>query len=335
MIIPVNLEKQSYNIFLECGALKKAGELLRLDRKVLVVTDDGVPAEYAAAVAGQCGEPVVVTLPHGEASKSFDQLQRLLSAMLDASFTRGDCVAAVGGGVVGDLSGFAASCYMRGIEFYNIPTTLLSQVDSSIGGKTAVDFHGVKNAVGAFCQPKGVLIDPSTLDTLEPRQLRAGLAESIKMAATSDADLFGLLERSEDLRADLPEIIRRSLCIKRDVVEQDPEEKGLRRVLNFGHTLGHAVESFRAGELLHGECVALGIPPMCARTARERIVRVLRKYGLDSRIAERPDQLLPYLLHDKKRLSDGIRVVIVDEIGSFRFQNLTPGEILARMEENA
>ena len=332
MIIPVNADNGCYDIVLERGSLKKAGQLLELDRRVLVVTDEGVPPEYAGCVAGQCREPIVVTGPRGEGSKSFEQLERLLSAMLEASFTRGDCVVAVGGGVVGDLSGFAASCYMRGIDFYNIPTTLLSQVDSSVGGKTAVNFGGVKNIVGAFYQPKKVIIDPETLKTLERRQLMAGLAEAIKMAATSSAELFELIEKSEDLDADLPEIIRRSLCIKRDVVEQDPKENGLRRILNFGHTVGHAVEGFNKGKLLHGECVALGMPHMCSGEALERVTKVLKKYGLPTQIEQSADELMPYLKHDKKMTANSVKVVLVDKIGQFRICDMKPEEILGSME---
>ena len=332
MIIPVNADNGCYDIVLERGSLKKAGQLLELDRRVLVVTDEGVPPEYAGCVASQCRGPVVVTVPRGEGSKSFEQLERLLSAMLEASFTRGDCVVAVGGGVVGDLSGFAASCYMRGIDFYNIPTTLLSQVDSSVGGKTAVNFGGVKNIVGAFYQPKKVIIDPETLKTLERRQLMAGLAEAIKMAATSSAELFELIEKSEDLDADLPEIIRRSLCIKRDVVEQDPKENGLRRILNFGHTVGHAVEGFNKGKLLHGECVALGMPPMCSGEALERVTKVLKKYGLPTQIEQSADELMPYLKHDKKMTANSVKVVLVDKIGQFRICDMKPEEILGSLE---
>ena len=332
MIIPVNADNGCYDIVLERGSLKKAGQLLELDRRVLVVTDEGVPPEYAGCVASRCREAIVVTVPRGEGSKSFEQLERLLSAMLEASFTRGDCVVAVGGGVVGDLSGFAASCYMRGIDFYNIPTTLLAQVDSSVGGKTAVNFGGVKNIVGAFYQPKKVIIDPETLKTLERRQLMAGLAEAIKMAATSSAELFELIEKSEDLDADLPEIIRRSLCIKRDVVEQDPKENGLRRILNFGHTVGHAVEGFNKGKLLHGECVALGMPPMCSGEALERVTKVLKKYGLPTEIEQSADELMPYLKHDKKMTADLVKVVLVDKIGQFRICDMRPEDILGSLE---
>ena len=332
MIIPVNADNGCYDIVLERGSLKKAGQLLELDRRVLVVTDEGVPPEYAGCVASRCREAIVVTVPRGEGSKSFEQLERLLSAMLEASFTRGDCVVAVGGGVVGDLSGFAASCYMRGIDFYNIPTTLLAQVDSSVGGKTAVNFGGVKNIVGAFYQPKKVIIDPETLKTLERRQLMAGLAEAIKMAATSSAELFEIIEKSEDLDADLPEIIRRSLCIKRDVVEQDPKENGLRRILNFGHTVGHAVEGFNKGRLLHGECVALGMPPMCSGEALERVTKVLKKYGLPTEIEQSADELMPYLKHDKKMTADLVKVVLVDKIGQFRICDMRPEDILGSLE---
>lgn len=332
MIIPVNADNGCYDIVLERGSLKKAGQLLELNRRVLVVTDEGVPPEYAGCVASRCREAIVVTVPRGEGSKSFEQLERLLSAMLEASFTRGDCVVAVGGGVVGDLSGFAASCYMRGIDFYNIPTTLLAQVDSSVGGKTAVNFGGVKNIVGAFYQPKKVIIDPETLKTLERRQLMAGLAEAIKMAATSSAELFEIIEKSEDLDADLPEIIRRSLCIKRDVVEQDPKENGLRRILNFGHTVGHAVEGFNKGKLLHGECVALGMPPMCSGEALERVTKVLKKYGLPTEIEQSADELMPYLKHDKKMTADLVKVVLVDKIGQFRICDMRPEDILGSLE---
>lgn len=332
MLIPVNPENGRYDIVLEQGALKKAGQLLDLDRRVLIVTDSGTPRHYAGALAAQCKEPLIVTIPGGEASKSIAQFEQLLSAMLRAGFTRKDCVAAVGGGVVGDLSAFAASCYMRGIDFYNIPTTLLSQVDSSVGGKTAVNLDGVKNIVGTFCQPRRVLIDPETLQSLDPRQLHAGLAEAIKMAATFDPELFALIEASESLQDDLPEIIRRSLCIKRDVVEQDPKEHGLRKVLNFGHTVGHAIESFHKGTMLHGECVSLGMLPMCSAPVRARLKKVLEKYQLPTQIAQTRQQLLPYLLHDKKMGTGRISVVFVEEIGSFTLRELSPEDILDLLE---
>lgn len=334
MIIPVGIKENGYDITLSRGALSFAGEILELDRKVLVVTDTGVPSEYSDTVASMCKTAVRVCLPQGESSKCFENYKLLLSKMLEADFTRGDCVVAVGGGVVGDLCGFAASCYMRGIDFYNIPTTLLSQIDSSIGGKTAIDFDGVKNVVGSFYQPKAVLIDPNVLKTLEKRQLHSGLAEAIKMSLTSDAELFELMEKSCNLDADLDEIIERSLMIKRDVVEKDPQEKGLRRVLNFGHTIGHAVESFNGGKLLHGECVAIGMPPMCSEELKKRVTGVLRKYDLPYSVSESGAQLLPYIVHDKKMKEGKVTVVTVQKPGEFAFAALSPEEITQRLEKS-
>ena len=332
MVISFSLGAQSYPIILDSGFLARAGEHLPLDRRVLVVTDSGVPEEYAEAAARACRQARICTIPAGESSKNMDNYQQLLREMLALGMDRGDCVVAVGGGMVGDLAGFAAATYMRGVDFYNVPTTLLAQVDSSVGGKTAIDMDGVKNIVGAFHQPRAVLIDTDTLRSLPRRQIAAGLAESVKMAMTCDAALLELIESSSDLTADLPEIIARSLSIKARVVEQDPTEQGLRRVLNFGHTIGHAVESCAGGELLHGECVALGMLPMCGPALRPRLTDILRRCGLPTECGFTSGQLLPYLLHDKKASSGEIRVVLVDEPGAFRMEKQTPQEILRRWE---
>ena len=256
MNIGVSLGKNSYDIILERGVLQKAEELLELGRKTLIVTDSGVPKEYAEHICKACKDYSLVCIEQGEESKNFDNLKMLCEVMLKEQFTRKDCVVAVGGGVVGDLAGFAASCYMRGIDFYNIPTTLLSQVDSSVGGKTAIDLCGVKNIVGAFYQPKAVLVDPDVLATLSEEQFACGAAEIIKMAATFDAELFDFIEKNS-IKSQLEEIIARALKIKARVVEEDERESNLRKVLNFGHTLGHGIESVTG--LLHGQCVALGL----------------------------------------------------------------------------
>ena len=327
MIIPVASDTFGYDIVIGRNILKNASSLLNLDRKVLIVTDSGVPKKYAQSVADLSKEPVIVTIPQGESSKNISELGNILSVMLKSGFSRGDCVVAVGGGVVGDISGFAASCYMRGIDFYNIPTTLLSQVDSSIGGKTAIDFDGVKNAVGAFYQPKKVIIDTAVLDTLDFRQLASGLAEAIKMAVTCDEELFSFIENSRDLKADLPKIIECAINIKKSVVEKDPKESGLRRVLNFGHTIGHAVEAEENGRLLHGECVALGMLPFCADSVKQRLYSLLKKYSLPVNI-EKSDSLIDYIKHDKKQSDGGIITVFVNEIGSFEFRKMTAEEII-------
>lgn len=328
MKIPVTHSGGSYDIVLERGAFEHLGDYLSRTGKVLVVTDDGVPTKYACAVASATlAEATILTIPQGEASKSLDNFRLLLSRMLELSFHRTDAVVAVGGGVVGDLAGFAASAYMRGIDFYNIPTTLLSQVDSSIGGKVAVDMDGVKNVVGAFYQPKRVIIDPFVLETLDKRQRLAGLAEAIKMAATSDAALFEKIERGQALGSDMDAVIEGALRIKRDVVEKDTKEQSLRRVLNFGHTVGHAIESEMNGAWLHGECVAVGMLPMCSPSARKRIAALLEAYGLPTRVECDKKALSALMRLDKKASGDGVTVVFVDEIGSFEFRKLKIEEI--------
>jgi len=330
MVIHVELGASSYDIELCRGALSRAGELLNLNRKVMVVTDSGVPSEYANTVKSLAKEGYQVTIPQGEESKCFANLEHILGVMLDAGFTRKDAVVAVGGGVVGDLAGFAASMYMRGIDFYNIPTTLLSQVDSSIGGKTAVDFRGYKNVIGAFYQPKKVIIDPDVLATLEARQVAAGMAEAIKMSLTSDAEMFAMLESAEDIYADIDTVIEKALRIKKYVVECDEKEAGLRKILNFGHTIGHGIETEAAGALYHGECVALGMLPMCSPEVRARLIPVLKKAGLPTELILSDKSLAEVMTavsHDKKSAAGGIDAVLVPAPGSFEIKKLTLREI--------
>lgn len=332
MMIPIHSELRDYEIVMRPGVLKDAGWLLPLDRHVLIVTDEGVPKEYVNYVSRASSHPVVLTLPAGEGAKSLENYQKLLLTMLNAGFDRTDAVVAVGGGVVGDLAGFAASTYMRGVSFYNVPTTLLAQVDSSIGGKTAIDLGGVKNVVGSFYSPARVLIDPDLLKTLPPREMRSGLAEVIKMAATSDAALFSLLETTDDLQKVLPEVIRRSLLSKKYVVERDMREQGLRRVLNFGHTVGHAIESAAEGALTHGEAVGIGTLPMAGVAARTRIRSLLEKYDLPTQTAVSKEEILEGIMNDKKRSGNRIASVLVEEIGAYVFRRLLPEEILARVD---
>jgi len=322
MIIPVKTLQGSYNIVLERGALKKAGQHLNLDRKVLVVTDSGVPTEYSKELCTQCKEGYIVTIQQGEGSKNIESFKNLLSALVKNSFTRTDCVVAVGGGVVGDLAGFAAASFMRGIDFYNIPTTVLSQVDSSIGGKTAIDFMGIKNIVGAFYQPKAVIVDPETLKTLDDRQISNGLCEAVKMAATSDSELFEIFENSNAVE-NIDCIIEKALYIKKAVVEQDERESGLRKVLNFGHTLAHAIESINEMQnLYHGECVALGMLPMCSESVKPRLLKVLKKLNLPTSFEGDSKALIEACRHDKKAAGDSITVVYVSEIGKFEFKTM-------------
>lgn len=333
MIINVDLKHTDYNIYIERGALNKAGELLNLDRKVLVVTDEGVPAEYAECVASQCKSGFVVTVGEGEESKSIGIFEMLLKKMLEFGFTRKDAVIAVGGGVCGDLAGFVAASFMRGVDFYNIPTTVLSQVDSSIGGKVAVNLGGIKNIVGAFYQPKAVLIDPETLKTLPERQISAGLAEAVKMALTFDKHLFERIEASKEPMAMIDDIIAGSLLIKKKVVEEDEKESGLRKVLNFGHTVGHAIESVAKGELYHGECVALGMLAVCQGDIKARVLNVLESLKLPTSFKADKESLIEAASHDKKAGAKTVTVVTCDTVGTFKMQEETLSELGERMEQ--
>ena len=314
------LGERSYDIVIRRGCLQQAGSLLELNRKVLIVTDSGVPRQYAETLASQCATPVIVTVEAGEAFKTMETVTNLCRTMLENGFSRKDCVAAVGGGMVGDLAGFAAASFMRGIDFYNLPTTLLAQVDSSIGGKTGVNLGGVKNIVGAFWQPRGVLIDPDTLRTLPPRLQAEGMAEAVKMALTSDADLFAQLETGN---LPIEQVLRRALQIKQTIVEQDERETGLRKLLNFGHTIGHGVEAAACGSLYHGECVALGMLPMVSASVGARLRPLLEKLGLPTATDLDKEAVWQAMQHDKKSNSDGFSAVFVEEIGKGAVKTVT------------
>lgn len=333
MIIPVKLPLGGYDITVERGVLKKAGDILNLERRVLIITDSGVPKEYSETVAAMCKTPFIETVPMGEESKSLPVFEMLCKKLLEHGFTRSDCVVAVGGGVVGDLAGFVAASYMRGIDFYNIPTTVLSQVDSSVGGKTAVNFGGIKNIIGAFYQPKAVLIDPDTLSTLPERHFSNGLAEAVKMSLTFDEELFELFENS-DAHENIEKIIEHSVATKRNVVEQDEKESGIRKVLNFGHTMGHAIESVEElGGLYHGECVALGMLPMCSPEIRKRLSAVLEKLNLPAEYHGDIEKLIAAASHDKKFSGEKVTVITLPEISTFRMEEWSTAELFKKMKE--
>ena len=337
MIVKVNLPINAYEIKIERGVLSKAGEELNLNRKVMIVTDDGVPSKYSEVLSAQCLNASIFVLKQGEESKNLDNFAAIEKALLENGFSRKDCVVALGGGVVGDLAGFAASCFMRGIDFYNIPTTVLSQVDSSVGGKTAVDFNGVKNIVGTFYQPKKVLIDPDVLNTLSDRQKANGLVEAFKMAATFDADLFEEFEKISSLDdLDMEYVIGKAIRIKADVVEKDEKEAGLRKVLNFGHTLGHGVEAALQNTdspLLHGECVGMGMTVMCDETVKERIVKILDMLKIPSTYSFDFDEALEAVTHDKKLNGKTISTVYVSKIGTYEMIDMTPDELAERLRK--
>ena len=318
MVISVSLGAQSYPILLEAGALARAGQHLSLARRVLVVTDSGVPQEYARTVAGACRQARICTLPAGENSKNMDNYQRLLREMLALSMDRGDCVAAVGGGMAGDLAGFAAATYMRGVDFYNVPTTLLAQADSSIGGKVAIDHPRGKNLIGTFYQPVLVVTDTALLSTLPREHLASGMAEVIKCGAISSGDL----NSGED---DLTRTVYRTAMIKAGYVQADTKDTGIRRELNFGHTIGHALERASGFELLHGCGVSIGRVAMAKigesmgltePGTAEQLISALSAAGLPTEMENiDKDAFRAAMLLDKKGDGETVNAVFLKKIG--------------------
>ncbi len=328
--VHMNLAGGGYDIYIGSGGgdvfLNKAD----LSRRVLILTDDGVPAEYAKRVAAAAREAYIYTVPAGEGSKSIETYNAVLTFMMEHDFTRSDCAVAVGGGVCGDLCGFCAASYMRGIDFYNVATTVLAQVDSSVGGKTAVNLGNVKNIVGAFWQPKAVCAPRDVLSTLSARQVSNGLAEALKMAVVFDEELFRVFESGEALER-IEEVTARSVELKCAVVERDEREGGLRKLLNFGHTIGHGIESACGmGGLLHGECVAVGMLPMCSEKVYERLLPVLEKLSLPTHTDAAADDILAALHHDKKVSNGLVSAVFADEIGKGYIKEVPFEELAAR-----
>lgn len=334
MKLTMQLKKNSYDIILKRGCLKNLYQFANLvNRKVFILTDDGVPAAYARTIADQCSDAKIYTIPQGEGSKCLKVYGNVLEAMLAFGMSRRDVVVAVGGGVVGDLGGFCAATYMRGIDFINCPTSTLAQIDSSIGGKTAIDLGETKNIVGAFWQPQVVLIDPDVLATLPRRHFVNGLAEALKAGIIADPELFALFEKNTP-EEDIEQIIYRSLRVKKHIVEQDEREQGPRAALNFGHTIGHGIEAVkgirgrRKNGLYHGECVALGMLPMIEDNSLVKRTRaVMRALGLPTRAAYDKQKVLEQMRHDKKGRGDSITVIRVPGLGCWRADKIPMAEL--------
>ena len=326
---------REYDVVIEPGLLTRLGTMaaeLGLGRRAAVISDDAVFALYGAAAEKaltDAGFQVDHFLfPHGEQQKNLSTYGQVLNFLCDRRFTRSDFLVALGGGVVGDLAGFTAATYQRGITYIQVPTTLLSMMDSSVGGKTAVDLGDTKNIVGAFWQPKLVIVDPETLSTLPRRHYINGLAEAVKASLLADPELFAIFEKG-DVDARIGEIIYRSLRFKKNIVEQDEQEHGMRKALNFGHTIGHGIEAVkgikgrRTVGLFHGECVALGMLPMIESKALQKRVRaVYRRLGLPTRTTYDKEKVLAEMLHDKKAQGGQITMIKVPGLGCWRAETI-------------
>ncbi len=331
--IVVALGKRSYPIHIGTGVLDEPELYGIAAKQVLIVTNEVVAPLYLTRVqrALQSRELETVILPDGERHKTLATFTAVLDRLIDKRFHRDCCLVALGGGVIGDLTGYAAASYQRGVDFVQIPTTLLAQVDSSVGGKTAVNHPRAKNMIGAFHQPIAVLADLGTLATLPPRELGAGLAEIVKYGIIVDAPFFTWLEEHvADLRrldaAALTHAIRRSCEIKAAIVVEDERERGRRALLNLGHTFGHALEAIGGYERwLHGEAVAIGIV-LAARTSAalgwlaardcDRIEWLLNRAGLPTKAAGvDPAELLEHMRGDKKADRSGLRLILIRALG--------------------
>lgn len=334
MKLYVDLGADSYSIYIENNILEKAGDYVSQvysGKKIMIISDDNVFPLYGDILSDSLSDRYEVyslVLPHGESTKSFQSLPKIYTALLNARFSRSDLVIALGGGVIGDLAGFAAASFLRGIKFIQVPTSLLAQVDSSVGGKVAVDLPQGKNLVGAFYQPSLVLIDPLVLHTLPEKFINDGMGEVIKYGCIWDAELFADLEAHtsfEDLKADLPGIIHRCIDIKRIVVEHDQFDTGERMLLNFGHTLAHTIEQYYQYEReSHGEAVAIGMYQITKLAEKEglteagsadRIRKVLDIYGLPHECKVPLGKLVEAITLDKKNLGGKLNIVLLHKIG--------------------
>lgn len=323
------------------------------NRRVAVIADSNTAPLFGDAVCGvlegHCKQILLHTFPAGEANKTLDTVKEIYKALIEAKFDRKDLLIALGGGVVGDITGYAAATYLRGVDFVQIPTTLIAQSDSSIGGKTGVDFDGYKNMVGAFYMPKLVYMNLSALRSLDDRQFYAGFAEVMKHGLIKDAMFYEwLLENMYEIHdrdmAVLGEMIMRSCTVKKLVVEKDPKEQGDRALLNFGHTIGHAIEKAMNFEMLHGECIAIGMVAAAYISWKHNWLSMEEYYEVRDMFvpfnlpisidAINPEQILELMKSDKKMESGQIKFVLLKKVGKAVIdRTVTDEEILAAIRE--
>ncbi|MDC0825251.1 3-dehydroquinate synthase [Lactococcus petauri] len=348
MRLNVNLPEHPYDIIIKKGSLSQVGlwvAQLWQQQKVVLVTDDNVEPLYGREAVSQLRnegfEVFTFTFPAGEASKNLSTVEKLWEFCALHGLTRSDGVIALGGGVVGDLAAFAASTYMRGIHFLQIPTSLTAQVDSSIGGKTGINSDYAKNMIGTFAQPDGVLIDPEVLKTLEKRDFREGIGEIVKCALIADKQLWVRLNEIQDADELLQEaeyFIRAACDVKRKLVVEDEFDQGTRLYLNFGHTIGHAVEAFAGyGQVMHGEAVAIGMiqiskvaesKGLMPKGLTAQIKAVLQKFQLPQTYEPwNESALIEILTHDKKARGKMIKTVLVPEIGQAKIHEISLQEM--------
>ncbi|NLZ62120.1 MAG: 3-dehydroquinate synthase [Acholeplasmataceae bacterium] len=321
--ISIKAKASVYPVIIHQGLLNNILNYLDRNQKYVLIHDDLIPEAYVSKVACACDDPLVIAFPAGEKSKTVETHQEIVRKMLANLIKKDAVIIALGGGVTGDLAGYVASTYMRGIAYIQIPTSLLAQIDSAIGGKVGVDFADTKNVLGSIYPPKMVLVDPLTLSTLPKRHFANGMAEMIKYGMIADRELFVALKENNVMEM-LEWAIHRSIEIKKSFVEKDEQDEGERRLLNFGHTFGHAIETYYNYEkYLHGEAVAIGMVRIIQNDQiRKELVSVLRKYDLPTEDPVSVDELKPYILKDKKHRAGKNIYVDIEAIGKAFIRSL-------------
>ena len=315
MKINVKSSKKNYNIYIKNNLLDNLKDYLDKNKFCIIISDDHIPNKYINKVSNYCKNNLIIRFPEGEKSKSIKQYSIIIEKLINNKIKRDSVIIALGGGVTGDLAGFIASTLYRGIEYIQIPTSLLAQIDSSIGGKVAINSNKVKNAIGNFYPPKKVLIDPTTLKSLPKRHFNNGMAEMIKYGMIYSQDFLEEIQ-TKNIKENIEYFIYKSLRIKKHFIETDEFDNSIRQILNFGHTYGHAYEAYYNYEkYLHGEAISIGMVNMANKKIKPILIKLLNKFKLPTEDSVNKNDLMNLIKNDKKNTNDYLNIICVDKIG--------------------
>lgn len=322
MKITVKSSRFDYDVYIKKDLLDHIEDYIDLSKKYVIISDDNIPEKIIQKVETKIKNSLVIRFPEGEKSKSFEEYIRIINLLIENSITKETIIIALGGGVTGDLVGFISSTIYRGVPYIQIPTTLLAQIDSSVGGKVAINANNIKNSVGQIYPPKLVLIDPTTLKTLPKRQFNNGMAEMIKYGLIHSKELFDFI-KTHDVESNIEKLIFESIMIKKAYIEEDEYDNQKRHILNFGHTFGHAYEAYYNYEkYLHGEAVALGMMKVVDKDISEELSKVLQKFSLPTTDSANTNELINFIKKDKKAKTEGIDFVLLQNIGNAYIKNI-------------
>lgn len=327
MVLKCKANKE-YEVIIDRGILDKINNYYDFkSSKVLIITDDLIPNEYIEKVSKVSKKCYVFLVPSGESSKSLDQYYQIINYMIDNSFDKDDVIINVGGGVVTDLGGYVASTYKRGIKYINVPTSTLAMIDSSIGGKTALNFQNIKNAIGTFYFPSLVVIDVDTLNTLPKRHYYNGLVEALKMGLIMSKELFNMFFDLNNI--DVIKLVSLSIKCKNSIVEEDSFDLNKRHILNFGHTIGHAIESIKMNDLYHGECVGKGMLYFINNSyLKQQVYEILHSMNIPLNYDLKHEDIYYYLKNDKKISNDLIEIVLLNDVNDYTLKKININDLI-------